>query len=103
MESSTNICNNGSCEDHYHAQDPIFVDGASRQRSEARPVEQPMVSPERLVSNSSVSHEAGTRDVERTQDVVSGRDSDDHGFRRIIRNFTPSYAFLRPVFGLTVG
>jgi hypothetical protein len=103
MKSSTNIGNNGSCLSHYHAQDPIFVDSASRQRSEARPVEQPRMSPERIVSNSSVSHEEGNRDVEKTRDVVSGHDSDDHAFRKIIRNFTPSYAFLRPVFGLTVG
>jgi hypothetical protein len=103
MESSANIGNNGSCLNQYHAQDTIFVDGASRQRSEARPVEQPRMSPERLVSDSSVSHEAGARDVEKTQDVVSGHDSDDSAVGRIIRNFTPSYAFIRPVFGLVVG
>lgn len=103
MESSTHNCNNGRCLDHYHAQDPIFVDSASRPRSEARPVEQRRTSPERLVSNSSGSHEAGTKDVEKPQDMVSGRNPDDHGFRRIILNFTPSYAFLRPVVSLTVG
>jgi hypothetical protein len=78
-------CNDGTCPEHFHADDPIFSKTESRQRP--RLVEKPSISSEGHVSDSI----DGTTANEKKPAVELYDDPDDHGFRRIIRNFTPSY------------
>lgn len=91
MPTSANTCNYGNCTDHFHTEGRIFVDGASQQRSGAPPVEQSTSIDH--VSNTNVSHE-GTIDVKGKQGVTPEYDPNDRGWRRIIRNFTPSSVHL---------
>jgi tellurite resistance protein TehA-like permease len=88
-EISTGTCNNSNCPDHYHAEDPIFTNGETRQRPQ--PMTQPSTSSGEQVSNSTLEPEEGTLPSEKKDVVKPGYGPDDHGFRRIIRNFTPSY------------
>jgi hypothetical protein len=90
-ETSTGTCNNNNCSDHYHAQDPIFTNGETRQRPPARPMEQPSTISEGQASDPTLVPEKGTFQSEKEGGSEPEYNPDDHGFRRIIRNFTPSY------------
>lgn len=63
----------------------------SRQHSQARLIEQQGAGSEGQVLNPSDSHEKDSREAQRNQAVALNHDPDEHGFRRIIRNFTPSW------------
>src|SRR5277367_3195228 len=89
-EISTGTCNNSNCPDHYHAEDPIFTNGETRQRPQA--MTQPSTSSGGQVSDSTLEPKEGTRPSEK-KDVEPEYGPDDRGFRRIIRNFTPSYVY----------
>jgi hypothetical protein len=82
-------CTNGNCPEHYHAKDPIFTNSEARQRP--RPTEQPSTSSGGQASESTLEPEKDTLTNEKRTDVEVVYDPDDHGFRRIMRNFTPSY------------
>jgi hypothetical protein len=86
---STSSCNTSNCPLHFHAHDTIFVDEGNPQVSAALPEENRAVSSERQTPESAVSSQKRT--------IEGGRQGDGnhdilevHGFRRIIRNFTPS-------------
>lgn len=91
MDTYTDTCDATDCQNHYHLQDPIFVDEGARQESQARLVEQQSTSSKGLVPDKSTNPEQVFVAAEQKQDVVQNYDPDDRGFRRIIRNFTPSY------------
>src|SRR5436190_654315 len=90
-ETSTGTCNNSNCPDHYHADDDAFVSGKTRQRPQARPMDQPSTSSGGQASDSTIRPEnTSTRQGEEKSAMEPEYDPDDHGLRRIIRNFTPS-------------
>src|SRR5256885_16477399 len=78
MQTPAQMCGNGTCGEHYHADDPIFKKKEAMQQSNS--------DSERQTSNSSLEPEK-----KEEAKVELYNDPDDHGFRRIIRNFTPSY------------
>ena len=78
-------CDSGSCPEHFHADDLIFLETESRQRP--RPLEQPSTSSGGHVSDST----DATLENEKKPAVGLQDDPDDRRFRRIIRNFVPSY------------
>ena len=80
MATSIDACVNEECENHFHAYDPIFTVGGTKQQSQTQLLQQ-QNSPSEAAVN-----------AEKKQEDAQTYDRDDHGFRRIIRNFTPSYA-----------
>ena len=99
METSTITCSgtdaSGSCPNHYHAQDPIFKPDASNPRS---------TSQTRLVNQNGDSISSGHDETSATAKTQAQQqpatpmadcDPDDRGFKRIVRNFTPSYVYLK--------
>ncbi len=90
MEIPSSACEKDNCSDHYHLNDPVFQGNDSRQQSQA-----PLVQRRTADSQPNLS-KAESDDLEReggaklTKVVSHEYDPDDHGFRRIIRNFTPS-------------
>ena len=102
MENSTLACGgdsagaNGVCTLHYHAQDPIFTGNNSDPSSQTQLLKQRNgSSPARRASSSSANREAGAVDsrtkVQKKEVEQIDCDPSDRGFRRIVRNFTPSY------------
>jgi hypothetical protein len=84
-------CNDRTCPEHYHAEDPIFTNSEARQRP--RPTEQPSTGSGGQASDSTLEPKKDALVNEKRTDVELIYDPDDHGFRRIIRNFTPSYVY----------
>src|SRR5437588_10853788 len=87
MQAPAEPCEDGNCPEHFHADELIFSKTESRQRP--RLLEEPSSSSEGHASNSTdatIENENGNEPA-----VELYCDPDDHGFRRIIRNFTPSY------------
>ena len=82
-------CSHGICPDHYHEKDPIFVNGESRQRAAPLLLAQPSTSSGGQASAITVENEKVGSQKKRAG-VELDFDPDDRGFRRIIRNFTPS-------------
>jgi hypothetical protein len=88
MESTTN-CNPVNCPLHFHLNDTIFVDEDNPQKFAALLEENRAIDSERQTLESTVnSQKRGIEEGQQSnidQDKVRG-----HGFKRIIRNFTPS-------------
>ena len=89
MEHSVRACNNGNCPLHFHVQDLTDLEGKTGQQPHAQPEQQSTLSEEQP-SELTISHEKGTMDVRRKPVVTSEYGLDNRGFRRIIKNFTPS-------------
>jgi hypothetical protein len=85
MPTPAESCNNGACPEHFHADNDIFTKTESRQRP--RPSERPSTRSEGHVSDFT----DATLESEKKPAVELYYDPHDHGYRRIIRNFTPSY------------
>ena len=85
MAVSTSGCDSADCDQHFHAQDPVF---APRRQSAAG----------LLAEQRSSSSEEGQTSAKGSAAVVEANPSsaaaehgfEERGFRRIIRNFTPS-------------
>jgi hypothetical protein len=90
-EISTGTCNNSNCPDHYHAEDPIFTNGETRQRPQAQLTTGSSKSSGRQVSDSALEWEDGTLPSEKKGVIEPEHGPDDREFRRIIKNFAPSY------------
>jgi hypothetical protein len=87
---STSSCNTPNCPLHFHAYDAIFVDEGNPQDSEVLLEENRAVSPERQTPESTVNSQKRTIEGGQQGDVNHEYILEEHGFRRIIRNFTPS-------------
>ena len=85
MQTPAESYDNETCPEHFHTDDPIFSRTESRQRP--RPLERSCTNSEGHVSDST----DATLENERKPAVELYYDPDDHGLRRIIRNFVPSY------------
>jgi hypothetical protein len=90
MHAPAGSCDSGTCPEHYHADDPIFTNSEARQRLQPRPLEQVSASTTGQASDTTLANEKPETD-KRPADVELDCDPEKHGFRRIIRNFTPSY------------
>lgn len=97
MPTSSSTCDDSSCSDHVHTERLILMDGVSQQRSRAQPVEQRGITSIDHILNTKVSQE-GTIDVKDKQGVAPEYDLNDRGWRRIVRNFTPSSVHLSHCF-----
>ena len=89
MEQTTNTCNSPNCPLHFHADDSILVNGERSQGDQALPEEQQVVSPGGLTSESTAMPKIVGKPGQ-PGDVEGAGGSKEHGFTRIIRNFTPS-------------
>ena len=90
MDVSTSGCEGRDCEQHFHAQDPVFAPstGMRRQSAAAVPSEQRSSSTEGQMS---ISNEKDIAvDEANPSSSAPEHGLDERGFRRIIRNFTPS-------------
>ena len=98
MRASVEDCANGACEEHYHAHDPIFTTGATQQQQQSQTQllqQQQSATSNNNRQDSDLTIEQPVKvDVDprkKGQEVAPpAYDPQDHGFRRIIRNFTPS-------------
>ncbi|KAL9625239.1 MAG: hypothetical protein Q9160_000641 [Pyrenula sp. 1 TL-2023] len=94
--SNTDTCNNsnGDCLDHFHVENSMLArEDDSADQSRAQDIRERNISFKGPLSDSTLSHEESNDAAEKRQDAVAHRPkNDDRGFRRIIRNFTPSYA-----------
>lgn len=62
---------------------------------QAQDIRERNISSKGPLSDATLSHDESTETAEKRQGVVAQeRKPDDHGFRRIVRNFTPSCASL---------
>ena len=105
MGTSAETCTNGACEDHYHAHDPVFASGATQQQSQTQLVQQQSTASERQDSDLIIDPVKVNVDSKKEQGGVPAYDPNDHVFRRIIRNFTPSYVSIHsmlPPYRLTM-
>ena len=94
MATSDEICAHGDCEEHYHAHDPIFTVGETQQQSQVQLLTQrtTTTTSEGHSTESTDNSKTATEKIRRKQEPIQPCDDPaDHGFRRIIRNFTPSY------------
>ena len=97
MATSDEICANGDCEEHYHAHDTIFTAGETQQQSQVQLLPQRTPTSEGHLTESTNDSKSVTENTLREQESVPTYDPADHGFRRIIRNFTLSYELLYPI------
>ena len=97
MAASGDICANGDCEEHYHTHDPIFTVDETQKQSQVQLLPQRTTTSEGHPTESIGNTSNGTEDTRRKQESIPVCDPADHGFRRIIRNFTPSYEFPFPI------
>ncbi len=94
MEHTTSTGNNGDSPMPDHLHDPLFVTGATRQRPVENLIQHPSTSLEGPMSDEAVDLEKHTEDTLESHVNGPESDPDDRRFRRIIRNFTPSYVHL---------
>ena len=89
MEVSTSGCDGGDCEQHFHAgEDPVFAH--RREATTVVPAEQASSSSEGPMS---ITHSQAKNETVAKANPSSAPEEhglDERGFRRIIRNFTPS-------------
>ena len=82
-------CSHGTCTEHYHEEDPIFMNGWSRRRAALGLLKQPSTSSGGHTSATTVENEK-LETKKKQSNVQLDFDPEDRGFQRIIRNFTPS-------------
>ena len=83
MDAATSNCESGDCEQHFHAQDPVF---ATKVATVAVPAEEEQSSS----SEGQVTAKGGAITEANSSSSVPEHGVEERGFRRIIRNFTPS-------------
>lgn len=84
----------GKDENHYHAHKTRYTaEGKQQQLHRQMPQQQSTASKKRQY-DSAVGSEKTVTDTERKQEATRAYDLDDRGFRRIIRDFSPSYGSL---------
>ena len=92
MEASPSMCSDGACARHFHEEDPVYVYMGNQQQSPMSVANEPSTSLDGEVTESSISPKKDTWEAEKKQSAgTTDQSSVDHGFQRIIRNFTPSY------------
>lgn len=89
MEEPTSTCSPHDCPLHFHASDPVFVKEDIASVAQSLSEEQHTVTNRQHTSAGTVSPKKRTTDEEQDGGVDLGS-TKDLGFRRIIRNFTPS-------------
>ena len=94
MGNSKSACDQENCQLHFHLerQEPAFTNGLSRQQAQTHKLEtQNEIKSEEHVSDATLSNQKESTAKEETKsDLAPEYDPEDHGYRRIIRNFTPS-------------
>ena len=89
MSPITEPCEGGGCEGHYHMDEPMFVEDEKRSLSEATLISQNKTYTQDPAAGVGPGLEAAQETGPSTP--APDHDKNDRGFRRIIRNFTPSY------------
>ena len=93
MAASDDTCADGNCEMHFHAQESIEADVRNRQQtqhSQAQLLQQPGIASEEAISDQNRNHGKAVTGKVNRRSVGLACDPNDRGFRRIVRNFTPS-------------
>ena len=80
--TATKSCDRGSCTDHYHLRDPLFINSRTSHQFD--------VGSERRMSEADARHEKDHANVEKASDNGLNCGPNERGFQRIIKNFTPS-------------
>lgn len=94
----------GEYGDDYHAHKPTFAVKGTQQQTQTQPSLQRSTTSRDHQYDANHDFNRAATDAEGKQEAATTYDPDDHGFRRIIRDFSPSYASLCPYFfqsGLT--
>lgn len=85
---SSSSCEGENCEYHYHG-DTLVGQQSQAQLVQRRTAESKVHEPD-----STVDHEKSSNSADNQHRADIQYDPEDHGFRRIIRNFTPSCVVL---------
>jgi hypothetical protein len=80
MEATDPLCNKETCIQHYHSDDTLFTSV----EAPPPPWQQLSANPDGEISKATVENK-----IDPEPEMYN--DPDSHGFRRIIRSFTPSY------------
>ena len=89
MGTFAGTCDDDHCSLHFHAEDAIVQDGKSGQQDHEQLADQPSVNREPDLPQS-IGHEKRNFGSRLRRVVSHEHDPNDIGFRRIMRNFTPS-------------
>jgi C4-dicarboxylate transporter/malic acid transport protein len=91
MEDSASTCKTLNCPHHFHANDSIFVNEEHPRVSPGLVEEQQTMSSGRDTSESAFSPRKRTVEEGQNEGIDHRHVPKEHGLRRIIRNFTPSW------------
>ena len=83
-------CDDGHCSLHFHVEDTISQDGKSGQQDHEQLADEPSIDREPDLPQKSISHAKRNVGSKLRRVVSHEHDPNDVGFRRIMRNFTPS-------------
>ena len=86
---STDTCNGNDCPEHFHTENSIFLDNGTHQQSQIGLLDQRRTNSEGNMTETTVNYDKGSVDT-KAKTIEPAYDPNDRGFRRIIRNFTPS-------------
>ena len=89
MATSNNTCD-GDCSLHFHIQASSYPNDGIQQQFHEQPAENQNPRSEGQVPEPVTSHAKDTVNIGEKQGVALAYNLDNHGFRRIIINFTPS-------------